>query len=333
MRGAGRRRARLPGGGVALAAALAAVLALAAASLFVGVSAVPLREVLAGRPDVLEVFWVSRVPRTVAAVLAGAALAVAGLVMQMVARNRFVEPSTVGTVESAMLGILVVTVLAPGHTPLAKMAVAACFALAGTFLFLALVRRVPSRSSLLVPLVGIMLGGVVSAATTFFAYRLNLLQALNAWTYGDFSGVLRGRYELLWAVGAMAVIGYAAADRFTVAGLGEDVSRGLGVDHRAVVRLGVVVVALIAAVTVTTVGSLPFLGLVVPNAVSLVVGDSARRAVPWAAALGAGLVLACDIAARTVRYPFEVPVGLVMAVVGAAVFLALLAGRRRRGLA
>ncbi|MFD1212956.1 ABC transporter permease [Arthrobacter sp. GCM10027362] len=307
------------------------IAALAAASMFVGVSDVSLPALLAGEQEAWDIFWISRVPRTLAVVLAGTAVAVAGLIMQLMARNRFVEPSTVGTVESATLGTLVVTVAAPAAPLMAKMGVASLFALAGTGLFLAVLRRLPARNTLLVPLVGIMLGGVIASVATFFAYRFDLLQTLNNWMIGDFSGVLRGRYELLWIVAALTLIGYIAADRFTVAGMGADFTTNLGMNYKAIMRLGLTLVALISAVVVTTVGAVPFLGLVVPNIVSLVFGDNLRRAVPWTAVFGAGFVLACDIAGRTIRYPYEVPVGMVMSVVGAVIFLFLLLRTRRKG--
>ncbi|GER24264.1 iron ABC transporter permease [Zafaria cholistanensis] len=318
----------------ALLLALAAfgILALAAGSMFVGVSDVSLPNLLEGDEAAWQVFWVSRVPRTLAVILAGTAVAVAGLIMQLMARNRFVEPSTVGTVESATLGILVATVAAPAAPPLAKMGTASLFALLGTALFLAVLQRLPARNTLLVPLVGMMLGGVIAAVTTFFAYRYDLLQTLNNWMVGDFSGVLRGRYELLWIVAALTVAGYIAADRFTVAGMGADFTTNLGMNYKAIMRLGLVIVALISAVVVTSVGAVPFLGLVVPNIVSLVFGDNLRRAVPWTAVFGAGFVLVCDIIGRTIRYPYEVPVGMVMSVLGAAAFLfMLLRGRKIRG--
>lgn len=315
--------------GTALALAAAGVFALAVLSMFVGVSDVSLPALLAGDPAAWEILRVSRLPRTLAVVLAGTAVAVAGLIMQLMARNRFVEPSTVGTVESATLGILVVTVVAPAAPLLAKMGVASVFALAGTALFLAVLNRLPVRNTLLVPLVGLMLGGVIASVTTFFAYRFDLLQTLNNWMIGDFSGVLRGRYELLWIVAALAVVGYVAADRFTVAGMGADFTTNLGLNYRATMRLGLVIVSLISAVVVTSVGAVPFLGLIVPNIVSLVFGDNLRRAVPWTAVFGAGFVLVCDIIGRTIRYPYEVPVGMVMSVVGAAAFLVLLLRARR----
>jgi iron complex transport system permease protein len=314
--------------------AVAGVAALAVVSMFVGAGELTpaglARDVVAGgaERDAVWLLLVSRLPRTVAIVLAGAALAIIGLIVQMLARNRYVEPSTIGTVESASLGMLLVTVLAPATPVVGKMAVAALTAVLGTALFLRILRAVPLRDALVVPLIGLVLSGVIAAVATFIAYRYDLLQSLGAWTLGDFSGVMRGRYEMLWLVAALAVVAYIAADRFTVAGMGADFTTNLGLDHRAVLRLGLTIVALVTAVVVVVVGSIPFLGLVVPNVVSLLIGDNVRRGVPWVAALGAGLVLVADIAGRLVRYPYEIPVGTVMGVIGSALFLWFLLGRR-----
>ncbi|MCC3272772.1 ABC transporter permease [Arthrobacter zhangbolii] len=323
--GVGRRR---PGPGAMLIVGGTAVLVLAVVSMFVGVSDVSLPALLAGDEHAWHIFWISRLPRTLSIILAGMALSVAGLIMQLMARNKFVEPSTVGTVESASLGILVVTVFIPGASLLAKMSTATVFAIAGTALFLLVLRRIPLRNTLIVPLVGIMLGGVIAAVTTFFAYRFDLLQTLNSWMVGDFSGVLRGRYELLWIVGALTLIGYLAADRFTVAGMGQDFTTNLGLNYNRVMTLGLIIVSLISAVVVVSVGSVPFLGLIVPNLVSLMIGDNVRRAIPWVAIFGAGFVLACDIIGRTIRYPYEIPVGVIVSAIGSALFLYLLLRKR-----
>ena len=312
----------------ALAVSGLLVLALAVASMFIGVSDVSLGALLSGDARAWDMLWISRLPRTLAVVLAGMALSVAGLIMQLMARNKFVEPSTVGTVESASLGILVVTVVLPGASLFLKMGVASVFAMAGTALFLLVLRRIPLRNTLLVPLVGIMLGGVIASVTTFFAYRWDLLQTLNSWTIGDFSGVLRGRYELLWIVAALTLIGYLAANRFTVAGMGKEFTTNLGLNYNQVMRLGLIIVSLISAVVVVSVGSIPFLGLIVPNLVSLMIGDNVRRAVPWVAVFGAGFVLICDIISRTIRFPYEIPVGVIVSALGSALFLYLLLRKR-----
>lgn len=310
---------------------LALVLApLAALSLFVGVSNVTLPALLAGEGRAAMVLVESRLPRTIALMLAGSGMAVAGTIMQMLARNRFVEPSTAGTVESAGLGILAVLLLAPDLPVFGKMLVAAGFALMGTLLFLAILRRIPLRSVLMVPLVGIMLGGVISAITTFFAYRYEMQQSLGAWTTGDFSAVLRGRYELLWFSFAMTAAAYIAADRFTVAGLGEDFATNLGLNYNRVMALGLAIVSMVTAAVVVSAGMVPFLGLIVPNLVSMAMGDALRRTLPWIAACGAALVLICDIIGRTINAPFEIPVGTVLGVVGSAFFLYLLLRKQSR---
>ena len=311
--------------------AVLAVLVLALVSLTIGAYDVSLAslfdlEDLRGNLVLLA----SRVPRTVAILLVGMSMGVAGMLMQMLSRNKFVSPSTAGTLEAASLGILVVTMFAPNSSVFTKILVSSTFALAGTALLLAILRRVPLRSPLVVPLLGLMLGGVIAAFTTFLAYRYNFLQSLAAWTNGDFSRVLRGRYELLWLSGGLTVLAYLAADRFTVAGMGEAFTRNLGVDYGRIVALGLTIVSLITAVNVVTVGAIPFIGLVVPNVVSLLVGDNVRRAIPWLAVFGAGFVLLCDILGRVLRFPYEIPIGTMVGFIGGALFLLLLLRRSAR---
>ncbi|WP_104493393.1 ABC transporter permease [Paracoccus denitrificans] len=313
-----------------LAAAVLVTAGLALASLFVGVSNVSLRSILAGQELDWLVLVESRLPRMLALLLSGASMAIAGLLTQIVIRNRFVEPANTGTMESAGLGLLVMTLVAPGAPVIAKMAAGAGFAMAGTALFLAILRRVPLRDPMLVPLVGILLSGVIYAGTAFVAYRFDLIQTVLAWTQGDLSGVLRGRYELLWLGATLAAVAWLAADRFTVAGLGRDIASSLGLAHGRVVALGLTIVSLVTAVVVVTVGMIPFLGLIVPNIVSLALGDNMRRAVPWVAVSGAALVLACDILGRVIRAPYEVPLGTVLGVLGSAVFLVLILRSRDR---
>ena len=277
----------------------------------------------------MQVLLISRIPRTLAIILAGASMAIAGLVIQMVVRNRFVEPSTAGTTESASLGFLVATIFVPGWPLMGKMLIAAAFAMAGTALFLRILRSVPLRDQLLVPLVGIMLGGIIGAVTTFFAYRFELLGSLLAMNMGDFSGILRGRYELLWIGLGCGILAYVAADRFTVAGMGRDFTTNLGLNYQRVMVLGLVIVSLVSAVVLVSVGSIPFLGLIIPNLVSLMVGDNMRRTVPWVAVMGAGFVLACDILGRIIRAPYEIPISVVVGVIGSLIFLYLLLRTRR----
>ncbi|MFP2907790.1 ABC transporter permease [Pyxidicoccus sp. 3LFB2] len=305
---------------------------LAGISLLIGASHVSWDAVFSPGPDerAVQVLVISRLPRLFAIMLAGTSLGVAGLLMQMIARNRFVEPTTAGTAESASLGLLAATLLAPSLPVLGKMLVAALFALGGTAVFLLVLRRIPLRSALIVPVVGLILGGILDSTTTFFAYRYDLLQSVNAWTTGDFSTVLRGRYELLWVTLALTCGAYVAADRFTVAGMGESFTTNLGLNYPRIIALGLVIVSLVTAMVVVTVGMIPFLGLIVPNLVTQVLGDNARRSIPWVAVSGAGFVLLCDIVGRVVRHPYEIPGGTIAGVLGSVVFLYLLLRRGAR---
>ncbi|MBJ7538336.1 ABC transporter permease [Marinomonas transparens] len=304
--------------------ALGTLLLLMAGSLLVGVADFTW---MAGSEHDQQILFISRLPRTLALVLTGMSLAVAGLLMQMLVRNRFVDPGTTGTLESAMLGLLLVALFAPGLSVFSKMLVAATFAMVGSFAFMGLLRTIPLRSPVMVPLVGIMFGGVIGSITLFLAYRYNLMQTLSNWTNGDFSAVLRGRYELLWLGAGLTVLGYMAANRFTLLGMGRSQAINLGLNYRAILTLGLVIVSLMSAVTIVTAGVIPFLGLIVPNVVSMLLGDNLRRSLPWVAWLGATLVLACDILGRLIRYPYEIPIGTVMGVLGSMLFIYLLLKR------
>lgn len=311
-------------------AAATILILLIAASLAVGVGDVRLDQ-LTSDAEAWRLMLASRLPRTLAALLAGAGLGVAGLVMQALARNRFVEPTTAGTDQSAAAGVLVATLLFPAASLPAKTLIASGAALAGTSLFLSVAHRLPPNQPFLVPLFGLVYAAVLGSATAFVAWRMDLIQFYEIWTRGEFSGVLRGRYELLWISVAMVALAFWAADRLTILSLGRDVSVALGLDYEGMMRLGLVIVSVISALTVVVVGAIPFVGLVAPNLVTRALGDDLRRAAPWTAVVGASLTLACDLIGRLVRFPYEIPVGVVVGIVGAALFLWLLFGRRARG--
>ncbi len=304
--------------------------ALVMLSLVTGVTRVSLID-LWHDAEMREILFVSRFPRTVALVLAGSAMSVAGQIMQMLTQNRFVEPSVVGTTQSASLGLLLVMVWYPAAPVIVKMCIASLFALAGTVLFMLLIQRIRQKSAFIVPLAGIMLGAVFSSVTTFLGMQFDILQSLGSWESGDFSSVMQGRYELIWIVGLITLLAALIADRFTVAGLGQDFSVNVGLNYRQIQLTGMAMIAIVSGVVIVVVGVLPFLGLVVPNIVSMIFGDNLRRTVPWVAMTGAILVLSCDILGRLIIYPFEVPVSALLGVLGAAVFLVLIIRGRRYG--
>jgi len=283
-----------------------------------------------GAEDGAEMFQITRVPRTIALVLSGAVMAMSGLVMQLLTQNRFVEPTTTGTTEWAGLGLLAVMIFFPTSGLMTKMVVAVAFSFVGTMIFFMFIRRVSLKASLVVPIIGIMLGAVVGAVSTFLALQFDALQNLGVWFAGSFTSVIRGQYEPLWVVLIVVIAVFIVADRFTVAGLGEDIATNVGLNYRRVMLLGTGLIAIATGVVTVVVGNLPFLGLIVPNIVSMVRGDDLRSNLPWVALLGIAIVTVCDIIGRVIIMPFEVPVSLILGVVGAAVFIALLLRQRRR---
>ncbi|WP_375620136.1 ABC transporter permease [Bartonella sp. TS25HLJMH] len=299
-------------------------------SIFVGYSDVKPFDLFAADPHAWLIFWQTRLPRTISILLVGASLALSGMIMQLLTRNRFVEPSTAGTVESASLGILFIMIFLPDISVLGKMAVATLFAMTGTLLFMFLLRRIPLKSALIVPLTGIMLSYIIGSLTNAIADYEMLLPSLQAYLFGSFSMVLEGKYELLWLSLPLCILAYCTADRFTVASLGEDLTNNLGLNYRIVMFWGLFIVASITAVVVCTIGRIPFVGLIVPNLVSNFMGDNMRRTAPWVAISGAGLVLICDLVGRIIHPSLEIPISTMMGVIGSFIFMILLLRWRKR---
>ncbi|MFJ7950707.1 ABC transporter permease [Lysinibacillus sp. NPDC096418] len=303
--------------------AIIVVIILGTISLFTGVYDIR------GQEDGMEMFFITRVPRTVALMLTGAAMAMAGLVMQLITQNRFVEPTTTGTIEWAGLGLLVVYLLFPAPTLVLRMTGAIIFSFIGTMIFFLFLRRVKLRSSLIVPIIGLMLGAVISAVSTFMGLFFQMTQIIESWFVGSFAAVQVGRYEYLWIIVIVTILIFIYANRLTLAGLGEDVATSLGVNYNMLLLLANGLIAVAVGIVAAVIGNLPFLGLIVPNIVSMFRGDNLRSNLPWVCVIGMGTITLCDIISRIIIMPFEVPVSLILGTVGAVVFITILLRQRK----
>lgn len=303
--------------------AVVVVLGLGVISLFTGVYDIT------SSTDGWDMFFITRVPRTAALMLAGAAMSVCGLVMQLITQNRFVEPTTTGTTEWAGLGLLVIYALNPTPSLMMRMVGSIIFSFIGTMVFFLFLRQIKLKSSLMVPIIGIMVGAVVSAFSTFFALTLNLSQSLESWFQGSFAPIQRGRYEFLWFIILFTILIYLFADRLTVAGLGEDIATSLGLNYNHIVLIGTALVSLNVGIVAAVIGNLPFLGLIVPNIVSRFRGDHLKQNLPWVALVGMGTITTADILSRIIIRPFEVPVSLILGTLGSIIFIRLLLKTRR----
>lgn len=298
-------------------------------SLFVGVSQLSITDIFHLTKEQLNILLSSRIPRTVSILISGSTLALAGLIMQQMMQNKFVSPTTAGTMEWAKLGILISLVCFPQGHILLKLAFAVLCSLFGTFLFVKLIEMIRVKEVIFVPLLGIMLGGIVSSFTTFIALRTNAVQSIGNWLNGNFAIITSGRYEILYLSIPLLIITYIFANHFTIAGMGKDFSHNLGVNYEQIVRIALFITASITALVVVTVGTLPFLGLIVPNIISIYRGDHLKNALPHTMMLGACFVLFSDIIGRLIVYPFEINIGLTIGVFGTVIFLVLLMKGRK----
>ena len=299
------------------------------ASLLVGARQLQWSQLFSASGDAWLTITASRLPRLAALVLTGVGLAVCGVILQHIVRNKFVEPGTTGGLDAAKLGILVSLALAPAAGAPARMLFALVFCFAAGLIFVLVIRRIQFKSTVLVPVIGLMYGGVLSAFAEFYAYRNNIMQSMQGWLLGDFSRVVQGSYEIIYLILPIVALTYLSAHRFTVVGMGEGMATSLGLNYPATVVLGLLLVAVTVSATVITVGAIPFVGLVIPNLVALRYGDNLARTLPIVALGGACLLLVCDILGRLIIYPFEVPIGLTAGSVGGVLFLALILWRHR----
>ncbi|MBF5006171.1 ABC transporter permease [Diaphorobacter caeni] len=266
----------------------------------------------------------SRLPRLAALILTGVGLAVCGVILQHIVRNRFVEPGTTGGLDAAKLGILVSLTVVPAASTTSRMLFALAFCLAASLLYVAIIRRIRFRNTVLVPVVGLMYGSVLSAIAEFYAYHHNILQSMQGWLLGDFSRIVQGHYEILYIILPVVVLAYLYAHRFTVLGMGEDMAASLGLGYTATAMVGLTLVAVTVSATVIAVGAIPFIGLVIPQWVAMRRGDNLQHTLPLVALGGASLLLTCDIIGRLLIHPFEVPIGLTAGAVGGVLFLVLI---------
>lgn len=305
------------------------LLLLALISLFVGVKDISVLDIFSWDNEQIMVMNLSRVPRTVALILAGIGISVSGLIMQQMTQNRFVSPTTAGTLDAAKMGILVSFIIIPQSGSGSKMIFAFAFTFLASIIFLKIADRIRYRNIIFVPLVGIIFGSILNSITTFFAYKNNIVQNVNAWLMGDFSGTIQGRYELIYLSVPAVLITYLYARKFTMVGMGENFSKNLGLNYRATLNIGLFCISLTVSVVVITVGTIPFLGLVIPNIVSILFGDNLQKTLPYTAIIGAIFLLTCDIIGRLIIFPFEVPIGMTVGLIGGIIFLILLIRKQK----
>ncbi|MFA5576817.1 MAG: ABC transporter permease [Tissierellaceae bacterium] len=307
------------------------LLLLSMVSLLIGAKEIKIHRLLALGDEEVQLLLISRLPRLISIIVAGMGMSIAGLIMQQISRNKFVSPTTAATVDSAKLGILISMILFSRLSVVGRMLISFAFAMGASLLFMELLRRIKFKNIIFVPLLGLMLGNIIDSIASFFAYRFDLVQNINIWLQGDFSMIIKGRYELLYISIPLLGLALVYANKFTIAGMGEDFSINLGLNYKQTVNIGLGIVALISSLVIITVGRIPFLGLIIPNIVTIFQGDNMKKSIGHTALFGAIFLLFTDILGRLIIYPYEIPISLTVGVIGSGIFLYLLVRGDRHG--
>lgn len=307
------------------------LLVLSILSLFIGVIDLTPAQLLSVDFTQLQILLVSRLPRLLAILCTGVGMSVAGLMMQQLCSNKFVSPTTGATISSAQLGILLALLFMPNSTLWGRALFAFTFAILGTWVFVWFIQRIQFKDVVMVPLVGIMFGNVIGGITSYLAYQFEMTQALSSWLVGHFSLVIKGRYEIVWITLPLVVLAFIFANHFNIVGLGKDFSHNLGVPYNLILFMGLTIAAMITASIVVVVGAISYIGLIVPNIVSMFKGDKIRGTLVDTALFGAIFVLVCDMIGRVVIYPYELPIELIIGILGSVIFIGLLLYRLQHG--
>ncbi|EGG1933197.1 ABC transporter permease [Campylobacter coli] len=297
-------------------------------SLFIGVIRINLDDIFSLSTTQLEIILLTRIPRLIAILLTGMSLSICGLIMQQLTQNKFVSPTTAGTMDCAKFGILISLIFFAGASFFAQALIASIFALLGSFIFIQILRKIKLKDVIFVPLIGLMFGGIINAITTFFAYALNYIQNIQGWLQGSMANVMQGNYELLYISLPLFILAYFLAHKITIAGMGEDLALNLGVSYNTILFLGLIIVSIITSVVIVSIGVIPFLGLIIPNLVAIYRGDNLKKNLIYIALCGALFLLICDIISRLVIFPFEMPLSITTGVLGSLIFIFLLLKRK-----
>ena len=308
------------------------VIALSITSLFIGATDIDILTLLADADGMeLKIFLLARIPRLLAILCTGIGMSVAGLIMQQLCMNKFVSPTTGATIQSAQFGIALAMIFFPTMGLGVRTIFAFVMAVAGTLLFVFFVQRIKIKDTVLVPLIGIMFGNIIGGITNFLAFQWEITQQLSTYFSGSFSLIIKGNYELVYFVLPLVIIAFVYANHFNIVGMGQDFSKNLGVNYKFVLILGLAISAVITASVIVVVGQISYIGLIIPNIVALFKGDKLKGTLIDTALFGSLFVLICDIIARTVIKPYEIPIELVVGIVGSVIFIVMLFYKLKHG--
>jgi iron complex transport system permease protein len=281
------------------------------------------------------IVWLIRIPRVLVAACVGAGLAASGVIMQALFRNPLAEPSLVGAGAGAVLGGVISFVAGWSVTSVLSLPIAA---MTGALLALALVYAMATRGGV-TPVTTLLLAGVAAGSLLTAISSLLLSMNIVNWQMAQdivfwmMGGLDARTWTHFWLCAPFVLLGLVAAmvqaRDLDLLQQGEETAASFGVDVESAKRLLTITTAVLTGASVAVAGMVGFVGLVVPHAVRLVLGPSNRTLLPASAVAGAAFLILCDLAARTIHRPTEIRLGIVTALLGGPVFIALLIRRYR----
>lgn len=270
-----------------------------------------------------------RLPRIFAAILSGAALAAAGAIIQAVLNNPLASPNIIGVNSGAGLAVLLCAAFLPTHTELLPFA--AFIGAIATAMLILLISLEHKTSRLTIILIGIAITGIFGAGmNTVMIIYPDAYIGSGTFLVGGFSSVT---IDMLIVPAIYIAAGLAAAMFFAndmnLIALGKSTARSLGMNVVLYRFLLMLIAALLAGAAVSFAGLMGFVGLIVPHAVRLCVGNDNRHIIPASVTAGSAFVVLCDMLARTLFLPYEIPVGILMSFIGGPFFIYLIFRARR----
>lgn len=287
----------------------------------------------AAASDIGKIMIDMRMPRALAACLTGAAFALAGAVMQGLTRNPLADAGLLGINAGAGFFVALSAVLLPSASSIVTILSAfagAAFAVILVYGFGAGKRKTESFRLILA---GAAISALLTAMSQAVSLAFGIAKALSFWSAGSLSGITWQNLNLIVPFIVIAgIVGLSLSGRLSALALGEDNAIGLGINVRSVRLIGILAVLLLAGASVSLVGGISFLGLIVPHIARFLVGGDYRRIMPVSALLGGVVLVLADVAARTVNAPFDTPVGALVSMIGVPVFFALTYRKEARAL-
>lgn len=270
-----------------------------------------------------QIIWQIRAPRIAAAILVGAALGIAGVLAQGSTNNPLADPAILGTSAGASLGVLIGVILNLVTVgSFGSVICAACGALAATFLTFSL-----ARSALQLITIGI---GVSAILTAFVGLTITVIarpdaRSISFWSFGSLALVTpKTLFVLLPVVIIAAAMAWQIAPEIDLLSLGDSSVRHSGLDPQLIRRKAFLILAALVAVTVSSVGTIAFLALAAPHIARFINGPRNRALIFYSGSIGALILLLADTASRALVPPYELPIGLLISLLGAPILIASL---------